>query len=1572
MIQAQECILEKSLLDNRKPGIIAKVCGQVVEYYKQALKQLEFSSLKEAENHLDSFFDVVGSKQSRYWRAYLEFKISYYVCLSYLHMGMASEETGRWGERVAYFEAANTALGLAVRTNKEYKVESLFKGVTDALVYTNDVVNGKLDISKKENEFIYHEKVPEIESLPSIKGASLVKGIPFDEQDSEVSGGDLFSRIVTLETHAASSMYSEELAKILRTVGGEIEVANDSLVMYLSSLQLEDIPDTDSLSTMPQEIIDCVAGLSVRPQCVPQLQQAMAKLAGVSADVEASLQEIQQMLKEEEREEEEFVSVLGPRPRPLMSELERETQKYHAAHSMASESNLTLHEAMRLHVKNLKMLSQSVDGLQTTVPSLSSLDDSTLSSLEDMRKIMMKVDEMRSQRRQLEQDLRNAVQEDDITGRIAVKGSAEAEKIFVEELKKHDRIIGYIRQNIAAQGAIVQAMSERNAEYADARYKVDSVMRQREEALGHLVASYHAYEDLLNKTTKGLEFYDKLDGNVSKLLDRVKGVVKVQNEERTQVLRTSEQKAAEARALSLSLISGGGLGDKINFSPAAPPPDTPENESMSFNTIPSVVSGNDTTAFTPAVPPVGGRPKLSDFLSGGYKPSGSSGPPGQSPAAPAHTVQEPSRRPKLSDFLKARDQKGQDNLGVRPPPVGASNPDPPAGSSCGPTASVAAMSQPQPPTLAFHNMHLAYVPSQLGTPPIPSTIESKDVKQVPSTQSTTHQQEQQQFNMQQHYFMMQQQYFTHQQYNQNIQKPVSTTSTTYSAPTQPLASSQPQQHQQPQHYYGQLIQQQHQPGQQAQQNLGQHFQQPVQSHQQKAAEQQQPGLHQDQGQQHLQMSYQQIKQHGHRQDYTMGQQQQQQIQIPSYQKAQMMPGQQQKQMQDQCQRFPGEPQQHCPPGAGYNVSPESSESKKEVPHQQQPQGIAQPPAKMPGQPEQGQALYPNYPQQYLHQHAVVNSPFQQMYQQFHNPNVQKMPDSPKLQLGITSQHQPAPASTASYINHQEQALTYPHQQQRVSYPHQPNITPEKQNQQQQNSSSLQVHQPGASVTPTPASAGPSSNLTLLSEMAAPAPAPAVPMPGTVRPPPTNPASLAPEEIEQSNPAPELKSVDNVPFVTQCNLTIVADTNIKNIIVPDGYLEKKLQNLETYLSNLTNKTLEETWRQILTQFEHLQKKKESVSVARCYPFANRAPDVLPFDFNRLVLKDCRDDYINASLVTTSDSGKSSYVVTQTPLAKNKADFWSLIWQEGTETVICLATDLEMAEGLYLPCEKNMAMKEGEFTVNVQSLKTNDHFTERVVNLHHSSLKQTRALLHLQTRAAPEPRSLARAVIAMTDLRAQQRFPAKPVLVHCTDGGNRSGAYLAVSSLMADMGLLEAGWPVVTTTAAHLLTQRKGIIRDKTVTKVIVETLLEFLKIKLDRDDEDIVIIAEKTSTDVQDFVGLSVASLKAELQPTSPEDLRSRSDDVQYQNHDVSADEADGKPKSPTITQLELDLGFTPLTPVTHIPTDLTKLADISVPALETKTRKFSKEDFHSPSKKIGPSDNSADPLSQLDPLWSLK
>ena len=299
LAQAQECILEKSILDARKPNIVAKVCSQVVEYYRQALRHLDANGSR--DDHMDSLGDIVGSKQMESWRNFLDFKASYYSALCSLHSGMVSEESQRFGERVAHFQAASDFLVLAGKLGT--KLENPYKDVGDALAYTSDVIHGKLDNAKKENEFIYHEKVPEKDSLQPVKGASLVKGIGWEVNDPEVSGPDLFSRLVPLEAHLGGSLYSEEQAKLLRTVCGEIEEANDTIAVYLASLQLEDIPGELEL---PQELIECCAGLSVRRNAVPQLQEAMAKLASVSSEVESSLAEIQAMLKEDEEKETEF------------------------------------------------------------------------------------------------------------------------------------------------------------------------------------------------------------------------------------------------------------------------------------------------------------------------------------------------------------------------------------------------------------------------------------------------------------------------------------------------------------------------------------------------------------------------------------------------------------------------------------------------------------------------------------------------------------------------------------------------------------------------------------------------------------------------------------------------------------------------------------------------------------------------------------------------------------------------------------------------------------------------------------------------------------------------------------------------------------------------------------------------------------------------------------------------------------------------------------------------------------------------------------------------------------------
>ena len=62
-----------------------------------------------------------------------------------------------------------------------------------------------------------------------ISGASLVKGIPFNANDQEISGPDIFQKLVPISAHEASSLYSEEKATLLRRTVSEITEKNEEL-----------------------------------------------------------------------------------------------------------------------------------------------------------------------------------------------------------------------------------------------------------------------------------------------------------------------------------------------------------------------------------------------------------------------------------------------------------------------------------------------------------------------------------------------------------------------------------------------------------------------------------------------------------------------------------------------------------------------------------------------------------------------------------------------------------------------------------------------------------------------------------------------------------------------------------------------------------------------------------------------------------------------------------------------------------------------------------------------------------------------------------------------------------------------------------------------------------------------------------------------------------------------------------------------------------------------------------------------------------------------------------------------
>lgn len=118
----------------------------------------------------------------------------------------------------------------------------------------------------------------------------------------------LFCRLVPMKVHEASSLYSEEKAKILRSIGAKIEEKDQHLNTYLTSLKLEHMnlwdPDieTSEWECLPlsEDLIERCAALNAKQDIIQNLVDIMGKLSDTSQDVEKILKEISKLLLDEE------------------------------------------------------------------------------------------------------------------------------------------------------------------------------------------------------------------------------------------------------------------------------------------------------------------------------------------------------------------------------------------------------------------------------------------------------------------------------------------------------------------------------------------------------------------------------------------------------------------------------------------------------------------------------------------------------------------------------------------------------------------------------------------------------------------------------------------------------------------------------------------------------------------------------------------------------------------------------------------------------------------------------------------------------------------------------------------------------------------------------------------------------------------------------------------------------------------------------------------------------------------------------------------------------------------------
>uniref|UniRef100_A0A8C5EER8 Tyrosine-protein phosphatase non-receptor type 23 n=1 Tax=Gouania willdenowi TaxID=441366 RepID=A0A8C5EER8_GOUWI len=1419
--QAQECLLEKSMLDNRKSFLVARISAQVVDYYKEACRALENTETA----------SMLGKIQKD-WKKLVQMKIYYFAAIAHL----------------AYLQSSLDKLNEAVKLAKGQP-----DSVQEALKFTMDVIGGKFNSAKKDNDFIYHETVPSLETLTSVKGAPLVKALPVNPTDPTVTGPDLFAKLVPMAAHEASSLYSEEKAKLLRDIMAKIESKNETLEQFMDSLGLEaeSVDNLEMYSHIPPILMEKCAALSVRPDTVKSLIQSMQVLSGVFTDVESSLREIRDVLEEDEAAERGLQQGGGPTAADVhgaaqaLAEIWRDLEKYMEAHEKASFTNTELHRAMNLHISNLRLLGGPLESLREALPQ-PQLGEEDVAGLQTMKRILGKVQEMREQRSSLEKQLRDLIQQDDITSTLVTS----ERQIFEEQLKKYEQVKVYIEQNLSAQENILKALTEANVQYALVRKGLSQTEQQWNSTVQGLVGSYEAYEDLMKKSQEGKEFYDDLEAKASRLLERAKALCQTRDEERKPFLEKETQKKPPARPTAAKPT----LKPKTSDVDQALGGDLPED----LRSLPPDMSALQ--------PPAAHLP--SSNLGGGASFPWSGAQAAGFPRFPANLPP-----PELLERF------------ARYPTPGAL----PAPGPHGPLPQMTPQRHPQMPNQVALSGY---------RPPNPQASLPTTVTQVrPSTTTMD-----------------------------SIQGPTPNYIPSPHPPVPPVAASG---YNLPPHMgaYPPFLPQ--------------------------------PGVSMH-GQTHIPVAQQpklpQFPQpvgppppHG----YQAGQRP-----VPGQQQAYPPPGYMPPQYQ---QVFPGQLQPHQQNGF------------------QVPQGY-------------------QTPQGYISQQTPQVMPGPQ-----HRPPPAHLPP-PSASLP-TSSTQPAPAASLPY---QHMSSGPPHQH--MLPQHQIPMPPST----QQHPPLPHMQVPGGprpQIYPSPQTLPPVSTSY------------APPSCQQVHPPLQMPPASQPHMV--LGPHPHLDG-ERRKKSTQGVRLIQGDPYQAPERV--AHLHSELERYRAHVDSLELPSESEGGLSVLdARWKELQEQQEkdarqlSIAIARCYTMKNRHQDVMPYDLNRVVLQSGKDDYINASYVEELSPYCPRLIATQAPLTGTAADFWLMVYEQKVSLIVMLVSEQEVEKGKvlrYFPTERGQQLSQGPITLTLSTQKATPTHVERMISLQYRDQSLKRTVVHLQFISWPElglpdsKSNLLRFIQEVHGHYLHQRPLHTPVVVHCSSGVGRTGVF---SLLYAALQELEAGngIPDLPKLVKKMRQQRKNMLQEKLHLKFCYEAVLQHAEQVLHRhgisssscnrnssspysrkeSQQDIVLGADMPISSIQATIAkLSIRPPSAtdpamEAPPLcDPEQslgptYESLSDTQQLQDLQPSVPPPVA---SPTLSSPSNGLDAAPPSvspPPVSAPSSLELLASLTPEAFSMEgggrgKQRVTKQSFLEPAEGQGlqrtqQDKGDDDPLSSLDPLWSL-
>ncbi|XP_069551771.1 programmed cell death 6-interacting protein isoform X1 [Brachyistius frenatus] len=550
LAQAQEVFFLKATSDKMKDAVIAKLANQAADFYGDAFKQCQYKDNLPKYFYFQEVLPVLAAKHC-IMQANAE-----------LHQSILAKQKKHFGEEIARLQHATELVKTVASRYDEYvSVKDL-----------SDKINRALTAAKKDNDFIYHDRVPEVKDLEHIGKAALVKASAITPPLSQ-KFTDLFEKMVPMAVQQSMSIYNQRKAETVNTLVGTMREATNLCNGVLASLNLPAALEDLSGDSIPQSIAEKARSI-VQQGGLQSIEQLIKDLPELLTRNREILDESLKMLDDEETTDNDLRTKFNQRwnrtpSGDLYKPLRTEGANFRNILDKAVQADQVVKDRYNTHCDMITLLCKPENELNAAIPSANptkTLQGSEVVNV--LRSQLAQLDEIKRERETLEGEIKAVTFDMSTTflTALAQNGAINEEQLSLSQL---DQLYSANNQRVQAslrtQEELLGQVQTSHQEFSSLKQS-NTEANQREEVLKKLASAHDSYVEISSNLREGTKFYNDLTEILLKFQNKCSDIVFARKTERDELLKDLQQSIArEPSAPSFNVPA-------YQSNPAAPAP----------------------------------------------------------------------------------------------------------------------------------------------------------------------------------------------------------------------------------------------------------------------------------------------------------------------------------------------------------------------------------------------------------------------------------------------------------------------------------------------------------------------------------------------------------------------------------------------------------------------------------------------------------------------------------------------------------------------------------------------------------------------------------------------------------------------------------------------------------------------------------------------------------------------------------------------------------------------------------------------------------------------------------------